>query len=328
MKIVDNTESGEIEIVFFGLAHNKIVGGVKVIYKHAEMIAGLGVHSSVYSPDKLGFNCSWFDHNATIRTDHELNKTRNFIVLPEIWAGRYGLQLLQAGFRYAIYVQNGYYLNSALNWGHNAAQVKEVYENANLILSISKDTTTMISTVYPTVDKKKIIRVHPHVDDGFVPGEKEKIISYMPRKLPVHSQRLMFYLLEYLPADWSVVPIENMVPFKAADILSRSSIFLSFCDIEGFGLPPLEAAISGAVVVGYTGQGAREYFKKPNLIAVQNGDFRNFTLKVADAIKAVDAGLLDTEGFQEGRALLVKKYGRENEQRQLEAFVKRVEMAF
>ena len=80
MKIVDNTESGEIEIVFFGLAHNKIVGGVKVIYKHAEMIAGLGVHSSVYSPDKLGFNCSWFDHNATIRTDHELNKTRNFIV--------------------------------------------------------------------------------------------------------------------------------------------------------------------------------------------------------------------------------------------------------
>ena len=186
----------------------------------------------------------------------------------------------------------------------------------------------MISTVYPTVDKKKIIRVHPHVDDGFVPGEKEKIISYMPRKLPVHSQRLMFYLLEYLPADWSVVPIENMVPFKAADILSRSSIFLSFCDIEGFGLPPLEAAISGAVVVGYTGQGAREYFKKPNLITVQNGDFRNFTLKVADAIKAVDAGLLDTEGFQEGRALLVKKYGRENEQRQLEAFVKRVEMAF
>ena len=119
-----------------------------------------------------------------------------------------------------------------------------------------------------------------------------------------------------------------MVPFKAADILSRSSIFLSFFDIEGFGLPPLEAAISGAVVVGYTGQGAREYFKKPNLIAVQNGDFRNFTLRIADAIKAVDAGLLDTEGFQEGRALLVKKYGRENEQRQLEAFVKRVEMAF
>ena len=93
-------------------------------------------------------------------------------------------------------------------------------------------------------------------------------------------------------------------------------------------MPPLEAALSGAVVVGYTGQGAREYSKKPNLIAVQNGDLKNFTLKTADAIKAVDAGLLDTEEFQKGRALLAEKYGRENERRQLEAFVKRVEMTF
>ena len=70
---------------------------------------------------------------------------------------------------------------------------------------------------------------------------------------------------------------------------------------------PLEAALSGSVVVGYRGQGAREYFKKPNLIAVQNGDLKNFTLKIADAIKAVDAGLLDTEEFQKGRAPVVGK---------------------
>ena len=69
-----NIKNTELEIVFFGLAHDKIVGGVKVTYKHAEMIASLGVQSSVYSPDNLGFNCSWFDHNATIRTEHELNK--------------------------------------------------------------------------------------------------------------------------------------------------------------------------------------------------------------------------------------------------------------
>ena len=182
-----------LKLCFFGLAHDKIVGGVKVTYKHAEMIASLGVQSSVYSPENLGFNCSWFDHNATIRTEHELNKNSNFIVLPEIWAGRYGKLLLRAGFRYAIYVQNGYYLNSALNWGHSAAEVKEVYENANLILSISKDTTFMISRVYPLFDKKKVIRVFPHMDDGFFPGKKEKIISYMLRKPPVHSKCLKFF---------------------------------------------------------------------------------------------------------------------------------------
>ena len=63
-------------------------------------------------------------------------------------------------------------------------------------------------------------------------------------------------------------------------------------------------------------------------IILNAGAYTHTSIAIADAIKAVDAGLLDTEGFQEGRALLVKKYGRENEQRQLEAFVKRVEMAF
>ena len=63
------------------------------------------------------------------------------------------------------------------------------------------------------------------------------------------------------------------------------------------------------MVVAYTGQGAREYFKKPNLIAVQNGDLKNFTLKTADAIRAVYAGLLDTEEFQKSRALLAENMG-------------------
>ena len=58
LKNIENIKNTELEIVFFGLAHDKIVDGVKVTYKHAEMIASLGVESSVYSPDNLGFNCS------------------------------------------------------------------------------------------------------------------------------------------------------------------------------------------------------------------------------------------------------------------------------
>ena len=209
-----NIENTEIETVFFCQSHDAIRGGTKVIYKHAEMVATFGVKSSVYSPDSLGFNCSWFDHNAKIRTNHTLNKLRNFIVFPEIWAERYGVKIHQNGFHYAIYVQNGYYLNSALDWGHSPAQVKEVFENADLIMSISKDTTAMISATYPNLDKKKIIRLYPHLDDGFCPGKKEKIILYMPRKLPAHSGRLLHALLEYLPANWQVVPIEKKQPWK------------------------------------------------------------------------------------------------------------------
>jgi hypothetical protein len=64
------------------------------------------------------------------------------------------------------------------------------------------------------------------------------------------------------------------------------------------------------------------------LVAVQNCDFKNFTPKVAGAIKDVEAALLDTKAFNKGRELLAAKYERASDLRHLEAFVKRVEMAF
>ena len=44
-----NIENTEIETVFFCQSHDAIMGGTKVIYKHAEMVATFGVKSSVYT---------------------------------------------------------------------------------------------------------------------------------------------------------------------------------------------------------------------------------------------------------------------------------------
>jgi len=89
----------------------------------------------------------------------------------------------------------------------------------------------------------------------------------------------------------------------------------------------LEAALSGAMVVGYTGQGGREYFKKPNFAPVQNGDFRTFTQTISDAIKAVEGGLLERKEFEAGRVVLGKKYSRGKERARLADFVSRVPMS-
>ena len=213
------------EIVFLNLANPDPIGGVKVIYKQSELIAELGLHTSVYSPTGLGFSCQWFEHNANIRKVHGLNKNATFMVIPEIWAGRFGYELYNQGFKYAIYVQNGYNLDSALAWGHSPEQVKQVYENAELILSISRDTSAMVSMIYPGVDKKKIINMLPHVSDVFAPGRKEKIISYIPRKLPTHSKRVAFFIKEYLPEDWKLVPIHKISASETAAIMAKSSIF-------------------------------------------------------------------------------------------------------
>ena len=83
----------------------------------------------------------------------------------------------------------------------------------------------------------------------------------MPRKNPKHSQQIL-ELLTYInlptESDWNVVPIDGMSQNQVSKILSDSSIFLSFGSPEGFGLPVLEALISGCYVVGYDGHGGSE----------------------------------------------------------------------
>ena len=40
-----------------------------------------------------------------------------------------------------------------------------------------------------------------------------------------------------------------------------ATIFLTFSNQEGFGLPPVEAMACGCLVVGYHGHGGKEFLK-------------------------------------------------------------------
>ena len=75
----------------------------------------------------------------------------------------------------------------------------------------------------------------------------------MPRKLPTDSHILKIFLKENLPNKWKLQPLENLKEKELNRCLCSSKIFLSFSDFEGFGLPPLEAALAGNKVIGYTG---------------------------------------------------------------------------
>ena len=59
----------------------------------------------------------------------------------------------------------------------------------------------------------------------------------------------------------------------------KSKIFLSFSYAEGFGMPPIEAAMAGNKVIGYTGGGGKEYWRKPIFEEIQSGDIKNFSEK-------------------------------------------------
>jgi hypothetical protein len=274
----------------------------------------------------LDYRCSWFDHKASIRSPKQkIDPEEDFVVIPEIWAAPYGNYLRKQGIHYAIFNQGAYSIKIGIR-DLTEKDLRNAYENADIILSISEDTTKVINLKYPNINTNKIIRIVPGIDTNvFYPTHKEKIITYMPRRLPEHIKQMMFLLRDLLPAEWVFEPIDNFSENKVAALLSRSSIFMSFCDQEGCPLPPLEAAFSGNIVVGYTGQGANEYFHMPVLRKVENGNFIEFTRAVLQAIADIENGFIESKEVVEQVKSLKKSYSMESALANLLLFSDRVQ---
>ena len=146
------------------------IGGVRVLYAQAEMLTQNGFESCVFHPDDRKFSRTWFDHATNIRTDDGFVAAKDFVVIPEVWAGRYALSCHASGVKYAIFVQKGYHILPKA--GRVSPQdLKEAFENAAIIMSISDDTSDMISFLFPTLPKDKIVRLFPHIGGAFQPGK-------------------------------------------------------------------------------------------------------------------------------------------------------------
>ena len=117
-------------------------GGIKVIYRHAELLASLGADAAVLHPFDTTFRCSWFEHTARFEQQLTLDPSRDLVIIPELWAGTFGPQCLQQGVRYAIFVQNGYFTYPILP-SQGADLLGRVFAAADLILAISDDTARM-----------------------------------------------------------------------------------------------------------------------------------------------------------------------------------------
>jgi hypothetical protein len=160
--------------------------------------------------------------------------------------------------------------------------------------------------------KNKIFKVNLSVDSNkFKINKKSNLITYMPRKLPEHSNLLLFYLKNLLPKNWKILPLINVTEKKLIKSLSISKIFLSFSNFEGMGIPPIEAALSGNKVIGYVGGGGSEYWKKPIFTKVENGEIEDFAKKIISNIKSYKTNWVsDTK---KNRLLLSAYYSKKSE---------------
>ena len=85
-----------------------------------------------------------------------------------------------------------------------------------------------------------------------------------------------------IPKDWKIKALDAMSEYEIASHLSESIIFLAFSEFEGLPVPPVEAALSGNIVIGYHGQGGREYWTKPSFVEIEQGDIKLFVSKTIE----------------------------------------------
>ena len=259
-------------------------GGVRRIYRHVEVLNSLGYRAFVLHQSE-SFRCQWFESSAPLAQTTKcwpLNPEHDLLVCPEYVAW----QMVKAtpGVPKIIFNQGAY---------HTFRGMSEKFESPPYLspeflgtIVVSDDSRAYLNYAFPA---HPVARIRHAIDSSlFYPSEqKSRRITYMPRKLPADARQVMAILNQRgLVGEFEFSAIENMTESQTAHVLRDAMVFLNFCSQEGFSLPPLEAMACGCLVIGYDGQGGREYLNNDLAVRIAEEDILGF-------VKAIEAAVHD-----------------------------------
>ncbi|MFM7670745.1 MAG: hypothetical protein ACKO71_09365 [Betaproteobacteria bacterium] len=323
-----------MRLTFFCPSSSKPVGGIKVIYRLAELcdqLLGDVGEASVLHPNQPWVQYDWFDARPKQRRlffrprwvgkpsfsdiGHAFSPEQDVVVLPEIWVRKYGVQLAQKKIPFAILVQGGYMMAKGRKSDLDAA-----FAAAKLIWSVSDNTSACLRQAFPFAGHKiRPLRLHVDASKFKPASEKENLISYMPRKLPAHIDLWKFFIAAQLPDSWKLQAIDGQDEAGVARLLGKSKIFLSMSYLEGLGLPPIEAALAGNVVLGYTGEGGKAYWQAPLFHEVPHGDLIMLSQKTIELLPHTDD--LNATTYVSARQHLAGLFSAEAQRSSVEKFL-------
>jgi len=329
-------------IIYIATAEKEVAGGVKIIYDHSQRINELKIknfssqvlhlkkkksskwknslnkvfkikNNYKYSGWKFEdltvdriYTANWFKNKIKVKKNLTFDRKKDFLIFPEIFAHLAKKIAINNKIPYAIFALNGY----ALNPTNDYKILEESYNKAKFIMSVSRDITECLKVSFPKIEKK-ILKVNLSVDkDKFnTKVKKQNMITYMPRKMPQHSETVMFFLRKHISKKWKIKTIHRLKEKEVFNYLLKSKIFLSFTQSEGLGMPPIEAAIAGNKVIGYTGEGGKEIWHKPIFTEIPHGNAKKFVEEILKSTKEK----LPKKIFNKQRKKIISKFSVEQE---------------
>lgn len=311
-----------MKILFFSPMPKKPTGGVRVIYSYVAKLREIGFDAYVYHPVN-GYYYKYTKDKVPIYSGKKISKY-DHIVIPDVYISRLNKKTLPNGINFSLLIQNPYIFRSIGRYS-NIENITYAFQHASKILCISEDAIDMVNKMLP-LNKHKLMRVSWSLESKmFLNSEKKKkIISYMPRKNITHINLLHECLYSNLPNDWQMKSIEGVSQKELIKILQQSSIFLQFGSFEGLPAPPVEAAISGNYVIGYHGNGGKEYWSEPNFTEINAGNISKFTEEILSKINKINNNKNSFLELEKGIDALVHKFSYTQELAYLKDFIDKI----
>jgi hypothetical protein len=262
---------------------NRPSGGVRVAYRHVDLLNAAGFQACVLH-HRAGFSCTWFEHQTPVCSAEQVQiGPLDVVVVGELAVDL--IDQLPAGFRYVVFNQNQH-----LTWKRASPERVHRYTHSPdlaAVLTVSDYGCEVMRFMAPDVN---VLRVHDSIDpelffNGGGVTPRPRTIAYMPRRGHEDAKQVLGLLRNRGALDgWRLTEIDGVSERTVGAMLREACVFLSFSYQEGFGLPAAEALACGAYVVGFHGQGGREFFDPEWSIAIEAGDVLAFARGVEEVL--------------------------------------------
>jgi len=285
-----------VTIYFLAPENKKPSGGVKIIYRHTDILNRNGIDAAVLHQQR-GFRSTWFNNTTRIMYLSDTNiRESDYLVVPEVYGPNIPnigkLLNIESGVKKIIFNQGCY--NTFFGYSFDSIYSGKLitpytmHDEFVAAIVVSENSKNYLQHLSPIL---KIFRIHNAIDPDlftFAPPEKKQI-CFCPDKHPEDAfQVLAILLLRGVLDEYTIAPITGIREQQVAEVMRESSLFLSTGYHEGFGLLPAEAMACGCIVAGYDGMGGKEYFREEFTYPVPLGDVIAFASTVERIIKEFD----------------------------------------
>ena len=294
-------------------AFDKPFGGVQQSRRHVKMLVEAGYDAAIVT-DSLS-DAHFYDIDVPTILEGDFKPAADDIcVLPEGWHNHY-VSFKDTPAQKICFCQNHYYVNRGFAEGQNFATF-----GIETVMCCSRVVANHLERVYGVAD----VTVVPCGIDipSSVRTQKFLNITFMPRKSGVDGMVIRDIFRRKNPdlAGMRWVSVDGRSHADVMNILSHTAVFLSLSRREGFGLPPLEAMSHRTLVVGFHGDGGREYATPRNGYWIDEGDLVGCADALADAVRLLKAGRREVlDKLDQGQATAAR-YDRANMREKLLAF--------